>query len=105
MKDCYIYNAYGRATAVRLGERMYTLAQVGEELARARADLQRAEGLLADLADGALAQSQSHADVLAKIEAYWDAVFEALPPLSSEGRERVERIARAVLTRIREGQS
>lgn len=79
------------------------LAQAEAELRQARADLLRAELLLTDLCDGALEQSQSHADVLAKIETYYGAVFDNLPPLLPAECERVKRIAAALLARIREG--
>lgn len=78
------------------------VVQLEQERDRARADLFQAETLLADLCDGALEQSQSHADVLAKIETYYGAVFDNLPPLLPAECERVKRIAAALLARMRE---
>lgn len=85
--------------ALEIDGRRYT----PEEIAARIADLDRAEDLIDALYTGAEERSQSHADVLAKIEMYWGEVFEWLPPLSEEERARVGRIMARVIERIREG--
>ena len=84
--------------AVELGARRYTPDQLAARLA----DLDRAEELIDALYCGAEERSQSHIDVVAKIDAYYGGVFDQLPPLSEEERTHAERIAAAVLARIRE---
>ena len=83
----------------------YIPMQVGDLVAERdafRASLNAAEELICDLAEGAAQASQGHADVLAKVEAYYGTVTDALPPLTPAEQERVRALADTVIARIRE---
>lgn len=82
-----------------------SIARLTAERDGLRAALNLAEELICAIAEGAEQQSQSHSDVLAKIESYYAAVLDSLPPLTAEELAGCAQVAARVLARIRKEQA